>query len=345
MRGMFVGKVLQRLFPHVPRGQETRALSTPASENPAEGEKAAAEEGRCGRSPPPTGGPSEAPPGRRLYTVSLPPGGCIPCPPEPPSRTTSENSSSSDDAGGPDPEDPPKRRRIRKPKSKKSLKSPDHVHVGQAGFEKQQNLLPGRPRSWPTEGPAMSANKKRKLKKKQRIRKKREAGVPAGAPRVDFTYQPAGGSSEQEAAPQSDAEVPDASPEDAGPGAPGDARQDGAGEEAGPGTREKADGLLNFLKSTQEIYFYDGGSRRPDSALAAASEELLRSLQAGSVAPSDVLSLHRMKTLLLLQDPGPLQLSLDEFARRCAMPPDHARVISAFFNYWITHILPEKNSE
>lgn len=64
-----------------------------------------------------------------------------------------------------------------------------------------------------------------------------------------------------------------------------------------------------------------GGSRRPDSALAAASEELLRSLQAGSVAPSDVLSLHRMKTLLLLQDPGPLQLSLDEFARRCAMPP------------------------
>lgn len=104
----------------------------------------------------------------------------------------------------------------------------------------------------------MSANKKRKLKKKQRIRKKREAGVPAGAPGVDFTYQPAGGSSEQEAAPQSDAEVPDASPEDAGPGAPGDARQDCAGEEAGPGTREKADGLLNFLKSTQEIYFYDG---------------------------------------------------------------------------------------
>lgn len=39
------------------------------------------------------------------------------------------------------------------------------------------------------------------------------------------------------------------------------------------------------------------------------------------MAPSDVLSLHRMKTLLLLQDPGPLQLSLDEFARHCAMPP------------------------
>lgn len=64
-----------------------------------------------------------------------------------------------------------------------------------------------------------------------------------------------------------------------------------------------------------------GGSRRPDSVLAAASEELLRSLQAGGVAPSDVLSLHHMKTLLLLQDPGPLRLSLDEFARRCAMPP------------------------
>lgn len=54
----------------------------------------------CGSPSSPAGGPSEAPPGRRLYTVSLPPGGCIPCPPEPPSRTTSENSSSSDDAGG-----------------------------------------------------------------------------------------------------------------------------------------------------------------------------------------------------------------------------------------------------
>lgn len=64
-----------------------------------------------------------------------------------------------------------------------------------------------------------------------------------------------------------------------------------------------------------------GGSRRRDLVFEAASEELLRSLQAGSVAAADVLSLHRMKTLLLQQDPGQLRLSLDEFAQRCAMPP------------------------
>lgn len=127
------------------------------------------------------------------------------------------------------------------------------MHVEQAGFEKQQDLLQGRLQPWPTDGPIMSKNKKRKLKKKQQIKKKREAGVPARAPGGSFTYQPAGGSSEQEAAPQSDEEVADASWEDAGV-----TRQGHAGEEAGKGTSEKADGLLNFLKSTQEIYFYDG---------------------------------------------------------------------------------------
>ncbi|ELK10070.1 Glutamate-rich protein 1 [Pteropus alecto] len=298
-RHVFAEKVLQRLFPRVPRGQETRAPSTPASENPPEGEKAAAEAERCGCSPPPTGGPSEAPPGRRLYTVSLPPGGFIPCPPEPPSCTISENSSGSEDVGG---------------------------------FEKQQSLPQGALQARPAASPTASRSRRRKLKKRRRVQRKREAGQPTRAPGVDFTYQPAGGSSEQQAAPGSHGEEAAASPED-------------AGEEAGEGTSEKADGLLNFLKSTQEIYFYDGGSRRPDLVFEAASEELLRSLRAGSVAPSDVLSLHRMKTLLLLQDTSQLQLSLDEFAQRCTMPPDHARVISAFFNYWITHILPEKNSE
>ncbi|XP_023378089.1 glutamate-rich protein 1 [Pteropus vampyrus] len=307
-RHVFAEKVLQRLFPRVPRGQETRAPSTPASENPPEGEKAAAEAERCGCSPPPTGGPSEAPPGRRLYTVSLPPGGFIPCPPEPPSCTISENSSSSEDVGGPDPEDPPKRRRSRKPKSKKNLKSPDNVPTEQAGFEKQQSLPQGALQAQPAAGPTASRSRRRKLKKRRRVQRKREAGQPTRAPGVDFTYQPAGGSSEQQAAPGSHGEEAAASPED-------------AGEEAGKGTGEKADGLLNFLKSTQEIYFYDGGSRRPDLVFEAASEELLRSLQAGSVAPSDVLSLHRMKTLLLLQDTGQLQLSLDEFAQRCTMPP------------------------
>nr|XP_004046615.3 glutamate-rich protein 1 isoform X3 [Gorilla gorilla gorilla] len=119
-----------------------------------------------------------------------------------------------------------------------------------------------------------------------------------------------------------------------------------ASEEDDTITNEKADSILNFLKSTQEMYFYDGVSRDAASAaLADAAEELLDRLASHSMPPSDVSILYHMKTLLLLQDTERLKHALEMFPEHCTMPPDHARVISAFFSYWITHILPEKSSD
>lgn len=87
-------------------------------------------------------------------------------------------------------------------------------------------------------------------------------------------------------------------------------------------------------------------SKELDPAVCAeAAEGLLHRLESGSMPPSDVLILDHMKTLLLLQDTERLESALKMFPEHCMMPPDHARVISAFFNYWITQILPEKNSD
>nr|XP_055145559.1 glutamate-rich protein 1 isoform X1 [Symphalangus syndactylus] len=119
-----------------------------------------------------------------------------------------------------------------------------------------------------------------------------------------------------------------------------------ASEEDDTITNEKADSILNFLKSTQEMYFYDGVSRDAASAaLADAAEELLDCLVSHSMPPSDVSILYHMKTLLLLQDTERLKHALEMFPEHCTMPPDHARVISTFLSYWITHILPEKSSD
>uniref|UniRef100_H2R456 Glutamate rich 1 n=1 Tax=Pan troglodytes TaxID=9598 RepID=H2R456_PANTR len=119
-----------------------------------------------------------------------------------------------------------------------------------------------------------------------------------------------------------------------------------ASEEDDTITNEKADSILKFLKSTQEMYFYDGVSRDAASAaLADAASELLDRLASHSMPPSDVSILYHMKTLLLLQDTERLKHALEMFPEHCTMPPDHARVISAFFSYWITHILPEKSSD
>ncbi|XP_054215800.1 glutamate-rich protein 1 isoform X16 [Homo sapiens] len=95
-----------------------------------------------------------------------------------------------------------------------------------------------------------------------------------------------------------------------------------ASEEDDTITNEKAHSILNFLKSTQEMYFYDGVSRDAASAaLADAAEELLDRLASHSMLPSDVSILYHMKTLLLLQDTERLKHALEMFPEHCTMPP------------------------
>ncbi|XP_008049847.1 glutamate-rich protein 1 [Carlito syrichta] len=406
-RHVFVEKVLQRLFPNVSSGHKKREPQAPAIEDLPK--TVSSEKVRQRHIRPSTENNTQILPGRRLYTVSLPPEGYMPSEPGPSSDPNSENISSGDDTEDQGPHDQPKRRRIRKHKSKKNLKNPNNVHVEQAGLEKQQSPLQEKLQPQHTDGSIISKNKKRKLKKKQQIKKKKAAGLVAKASGVNFMYQPEESSSEQEDVGDDGEEGIDADEEDTRDAREGDVRDTREGDvrdineenirdaneedarDTGEGyvrntseedvrdaregnvrdtseeeditdaneekvtdtdeedvkiTNEKADSILNFLKSTQEIYFYDGVSRDSSPAICVeATEELLSHLASHRMSPSDVFILDHMKTLLLVQDIERLKSALDMFPEHCMMPREHARVISAFFNYWITHILPERNSE
>ncbi|KAM5312555.1 glutamate-rich protein 1 isoform 2-T2 [Glossophaga mutica] len=293
------------------------------------------------------GGGTEAPPSRRLYTAALPPEDYVPVPmpQEPLGGSGSESTyGSEEDAGDQDPHDQPKRRRRRKHKTKRTLKKPINVHVEQAELEKRQTFPQETLQPWHTEGPTISKNKKRKLKKKQQMKRKKAAGLLRKASGISFLYEPREDGCELSDPGEGDA----GDPEDAGdPGDAGDPEDagDAEAEEAGVGIQEKADGILNFLKSTQEMYLYDGVSQDPDPAFLGAAEALFTGLEARSLSTADLLGLEQLKALLLLQDPGRLQLALQVFTEHCAMPPDQASVVSALFNYWATHILPEHSQE
>ncbi|XP_058143970.1 glutamate-rich protein 1 isoform X2 [Dasypus novemcinctus] len=273
---------------------------------------------------------------RRLYTVSLPPEGYIPCLPELTSCTKSEKSSSSDDTEDQDPHEQLKRKRTRQHKSKKKFKNPNSVHVEQAELEKQKSLVQEKLQPQHTDGTTISKNKKRKLKKKQQIKRKKAAGLLTKASGVNFMYQPEESNSEQDVRDIDGEDVKDTKEEDV----------KDIEEEGDSSANEKADAILNLLKSTREIYFYDGISGDSDSTVfMETTEELFKHLESHKLSPSDVFILDHMKTLLLLQDIERLKSALEMFPEHCMMPPDQARVISTFFNYWITHILPEKSSE
>ncbi|XP_023558377.1 glutamate-rich protein 1 isoform X2 [Octodon degus] len=241
-----------------------------------------------------------------------------------------------------EPHDQPKKR-IRKHKLKRKFKNSNN-HVEQAELEQQRSLLQAElPQH--TDGPTISKNKKRKLKKKQQIRRKRAAGLVTKASSVSFTYQPEETGSEQEDISWPAGGGAASATEEAAEGTSAEA-DTAPSQEDMETTNRKAEGILKFLQSTREMYFYDGVSKDTDSAVRVeAAEELFRCLESRHMTPSDVLILDHMKTLLLLHDTARLRRALELLPEHCTMPRNHARVISAFFNYWITHVLPEKNSE
>lgn len=363
---MFVDKVLKKLYASASREQDKRTQET-SSEKPPE--KAAPVNVTSRNAPLQTGRTTagvnnQVPPGKRLYTVSLPPEGYVPEfvePPRDPGSQSSSNNESSESSNGTEDkntDDQPKRRRIRKHKSKKKLKNPSNAHAEQAELEKQQTPLQEKSQPPHTDGSIMSKNKRRKLKKKQQLKRKKAAGLlTKTASGVNFLYEPEEGGSEQgdadgeeeEGVTEPEEEEPSGTQETAS-----QEEQETDPEEGPAGTqdrgdysiKDKADSILSFLKSTQEMYFYDGASKTSDIAvLMETTEELFKHLETHGMSPSDVFILDHMKTLLLLQDTERLQKALQMFPEHCEMPPDHARVISEFFSYWITHVLPEKDSE
>ncbi|NWI80736.1 ERIC1 protein, partial [Dryoscopus gambensis] len=205
-----------------------------------------------------------------------------------------------------------KRKRIRKKKQKSSLQISNNLHGEQTDSGMQGAVVQDNLQLQQTDGPRISKNKKRKIKKKRQKEKKRAAGLVTKTTGVDFTYQP-DNSNKEEAAGLKDID-------------------------------EKADSILDFLQATQQIYFADKKSECRDAAVnSATAQELLQRLESHTISSSDVTHLHRLKSLVLLQDIERLKNALKQFQEQSMMSPDHAKVATSLFHYWITDILPVKN--
>ncbi|XP_053794632.1 glutamate-rich protein 1 isoform X1 [Vidua chalybeata] len=249
---------------------------------------------------------------RRVYTVDLPPEGYVAVTPDALSNAVSEASGSSADSTEEEYQGQTKRKRIRRKKQKSSSQISSNFHGEQTDLGMQETVVQDNLQLQQTDGPKISKNKKRKMKKKRQKEKKRAAGLVTTATSVDFTYQPDKNSKEEAAGLK-----------DIG---------------------EKADSILDFLQATQQIYFTDKKSECRDAAVnSATAQELLKCLEFRTISSSDVTHLHRLKSLVLLQDIERLQDALKQFQEQSMMSPDHAKVATSLFHYWITDILPVKN--
>ncbi|NXV11051.1 ERIC1 protein, partial [Cepphus grylle] len=250
---------------------------------------------------------------RRMYTVNLPPEGYVAVTPDAVSISVSEDSDgSADSTGKPEYQGQTKRKRIRRKKQKSSLQNSNNLHGEQTESGMQETLVQDNLQLQQIHSPKISKNKKRKMKKKRQKEKMRAAGLVTKTTGVDFTYQPDKNNGE-EAAGLKD-------------------------------TDEKSDSILDFLQATQQIYFADNKSECMDSAVnSATAQELLQCLESHTVSCSDVTLLHQLKSLVLLQDIERLKDALKQFQEQSTMPPDHTKIVTSLFHYWITDILPVKN--
>ncbi|KFQ36348.1 Glutamate-rich protein 1, partial [Mesitornis unicolor] len=205
-----------------------------------------------------------------------------------------------------------KRKRVRRKKQKGSLQNLNNFHGEQTRSAMQETLVQDNLQLQQIDTLKISKNKKRKMKKKRQKEKMRAAGLVTKTTGVDFTYQP---------------------------------DKDNRGAAAGlEDINEKADSILDFLQATQQIYFADNKSECKDSAVnSATAQEVLQSLESRTISSSDVTHLHRLKTLVLLQDIERLEDALKQFQDQSMMSPDHTKVVTSLFHYWITDILPVKN--
>ncbi|NWS86814.1 ERIC1 protein, partial [Toxostoma redivivum] len=249
---------------------------------------------------------------RRIYTVDLPPEGYVAVTPDALSNAISENSGSSADTTEEEYQGQTKRKRIRRKKQKSILQISSNLHGEQTDLGMQEIVGQDNLQLRQTDSPKISKNKKRKMKKKRQKEKKRAAGLVTKTTSVDFTYQPDKNNKEEAAGLK-----------DIG---------------------EKADSILDFLQATQQIYFSDKKSECRDAAInSATAQELLQCLEFRTISSSDVTHLHRLKSLVLLQDIERFKDALKQFQEQSVMSPDHAKVATSLFHYWITDILPVKN--
>uniref|UniRef100_A0A8C6JSW2 Uncharacterized protein n=1 Tax=Melopsittacus undulatus TaxID=13146 RepID=A0A8C6JSW2_MELUD len=302
-REVFIGKVLKRLYPetsssslvHTLSGKEGVVLGNLGSESKEKSldnvqtsaDASTSTDTSCKSS---QGSGTTIVPPKRMYTVSLPPEGYVADIPDAARISASETPESSADSTEEEYQGQTKRKRIRRKKQKSSLQNSNNLRGGQTDSGMQETLVRDNLQLQQTDSPKISKNKKRKMKKKRQKEKIKAAGLVTKTTGVDFTYQP-DKSNREEAAGLKD-------------------------------IAEKTDSILDFLQATQQIYFADSKSRCTDPAVnAAAAQELLQYLESHTISSSDVTLLHRLKSLVLLQDIERLKDALKQFQEQSMMPP------------------------
>uniref|UniRef100_A0A8C9MYP2 Glutamate-rich protein 1 n=1 Tax=Serinus canaria TaxID=9135 RepID=A0A8C9MYP2_SERCA len=222
-----------------------------------------------------------------------------------------------------------KRKRIRRKKQKSSSQISSNFCGEQTDLGMQETVVQDNLQLQQTDGPKISKNKRRKMKKKRQKEKKRAAGLVTKTTSVDFTYQPDRSNKEEAAGLK----------------------------ELG----EKADSILDFLQQPSQCFgkvlethqsfgycwavlasyqchlsniplhqgagngfltvFTEKSQCRDAAVNSAAAQELLQCLELRTISSSDVTHLHRLKSLVLLQDIERLKDALKQFQEQSMMSP------------------------
>ncbi|XP_064784551.1 glutamate-rich protein 1 [Oncorhynchus masou masou] len=312
---VFQSKVLQRLYPLPPKLEKEPSSSPPEFVLDKSSVKQKVDLEECTITG--DGGiiPSSTQPGRRMYTVIAPPAeykmgaeGSVTLS-QPAYINTVQDPA---DENTHESEGEGERQRLRRRRKRKGKTAPEGGTVtGQA-----TDSNPGDPTMAPTpteeKGERLSKNKRRKLKKKRHKEKLLSLGLMPRAAALEFTYQ-----------------------------------REGNGEEEDEEMRQRrAAEVMDFLRTTQEIYVSDRSL--PADRLRVSSgvvEGLLTSLSNGTFPPPVLAHLHSLKSLVQQQDMERLAKALQELQNSSTMSPSEATAVVSLFQYWITDILPLQRLE
>ncbi|KAL7873769.1 hypothetical protein AOLI_G00128400 [Acnodon oligacanthus] len=311
-KDVFQAKVLQRLYPAGPKAEEvldsTDHSPAPASAPRRVKERPNKETGSVGVSDLV---------GKKVYTVLPPPedysGGGNPEPISAADRTAVDLSGSEDNEVTEDEGHVRKRRRRRRKREADDAGAGRTSTPPQEGAQGQAEEAEGKNGQmlevFESQKERISKSKKRKLKKKRQREKLRSLGLAPQSRPLEFTYRQNKGEEEE--------------------------------EENDEGNSRKVGEVLDFLRTTWDIYLSDRSctAGRPSLSLSTA-ESLFTCLSEGTAPPAAVSSLCIMRALLCQRDVEQLNKALQEFSHTATLTTDETDLVCTLFHYWITEVLP-----
>ncbi|KAL6478302.1 hypothetical protein MHYP_G00141370 [Metynnis hypsauchen] len=314
-KDVFQAKVLQRLYPAAPKAEEvldsTAHSPEPASAPRRVKEKPNKETGSVGVSDLV---------GKKVYTVLPPPedyrltsGG------ENPEPISAADGTAVDLSGSEDSELTEDEGHVRKRRRRRRKRKADNGGAGrtstppQEGAQGQAEEAEGKNGQklevFESQKERISKSKKRKMKKKRQREKLRSLGLAPQSRPLEFTYRQNEGEEEE--------------------------------EENDEGNNQKVEEVLDFLRTTWDIFLSDRSctAGRPSLSLSTA-ESLFACLSEGTAPPAAVSGLCILRALLCQRDVERLNKALQEFSHTSTLTTDEAVLVCTLFHYWITEVLP-----